>query len=162
MKKIIVACFFTLAFSFFTSAQDRVEESTSSHNQLNWEGSFKKAQKLAKAQEKPLLIFFTGSDWCGPCKMLVTDFFDSEKFKEIAAEEFILYEADKPRNNDLITEAQKEDNAKLRTKYKVNSYPTIIILDSKGNEIGRKKSYNLMRDTSYHYQFLEETLNKIK
>ena len=45
-----------------------------------------------------MLIFFTGSDWCGPCKMLVEDFFESDKFKEIAEKEFVLYEADFPRN----------------------------------------------------------------
>ena len=159
MKKIVLTCFLVVTTAFYGIAQTSIESSAIN---LKWEKTFKNAQKLAKSKNKPLLIFFTGSDWCGPCKMLTEDFFDSDKFRKIAESDFVLYEADYPRNHDLLTEIQIKDNSVLKAKYGVNSYPTIIILDSKGNEIGRKKSYNLMRDTSYHYQFLEEVLKKVK
>jgi len=152
MKKIILSLLFVVGFSFLSVAQNHV---------VKWQEDYDKAVKKAKEQHKPILIFFTGSDWCGPCKMLVEDFFESEKFKNIADESFVVYEANFPRNKDLITQKQRKNNYYLSTMYGVNSYPTIIIIDENGNELGRKKSYNLMRDTSYHFQFLKNILRDI-
>lgn len=154
MKKIVLSCLFLISSVALMKAQDNVEHS------VNWVKSYSKAKEVAKKENKALLIFFTGSDWCGPCKMLVADFFETEKFKKIADAGLILYEADSPRNKDLVSDSQREDNLKLSAKYKVSSFPTIIILNSKGKEIGRKKSYNFMRDPSYHFSFVEELLKK--
>lgn len=158
MKKILLICLFTVAISEFLNAQDSVEMS---HNKLNWQKSFGKAKRIAKTNNKPLLIYFTGSDWCGPCKMQVADFFESDKFKEIADKEFVLYEADTPRNIDLVTESQKSDNNKLKNKYDIFSYPTIIIIDENGKFLGKIKGYNLMREVDYHYAFIDSVLKKI-
>jgi thioredoxin-related protein len=158
MKKIIVVCFLSLAVSGLLNAQESVELS---HNRLNWQQSFEKAQELAKSNQKPILIFFTGSDWCSPCKMLVADFFESDKFKVLADKEFVLYEADTPRNRDLVTKSQKSDNRRLKNKYDISSYPTIIITDEKGKLLGKMKGYNLMRNTNYHYSFIDAVLKKV-
>lgn len=131
------------------------------NHEVEWEKDFDKAKKIAKRQHKPLLIFFTGSDWCGPCKMLVEDFFESKKFKKLANENFVIYEADFPRNRDLITAKQRKNNYYLSRMYDVGSYPTIVVIDEKGNVLGRKKSYNLMRDTSYHFKFLRDIIKNI-
>ena len=156
MKKIVLSCLFLVGSVLFVKAQDSVEIKHS----VNWEKSYAKAQKIAKKKNKDILIFFTGSDWCGPCKMLVEDFFETEQFKNIAEKDFVLYEADNPRNRDLVSDTQREDNLKLGREYKVNSYPTIVVIDNKGKEIGRKKSYNFMRDPSYHFNFIEEVVKK--
>lgn len=157
MKKIILVCLLTLTTNTFVKAQDAV---SLSEDNLKWEQKFKNAKELSKASKKPLLIFFTGSDWCGPCKMLVEDFFESERFKKLAEKDFILYEANYPRNLDLVTSSQKEDNLMLKKKYGINSYPTIIVVDGNEKILGIKKSYNLMRDASYHFDFVESLLNK--
>ena len=156
MRKIVLSCLFLVSSVFLVNAQDSTEVKYT----VNWEKSYSNAEKIAKKNNKSLLIFFTGSDWCGPCKMLVEDFFETEKFKNIADKDLVLYEANNPRNKDLVTGAQREDNLKLGTKFNVSSYPTIIVLSSKGKEIGRRKSYNMMRDPSYHFNFIEETLKK--
>ncbi len=149
MKKIILGILFIVGFSSVTFSQE---------DAVNWQTDYEKAVKIAKKEKKPLLVFFTGSDWCGPCKMLTEDFFDSKKFKKLADENFIIYEADFPRNKDLITQKQRKNNYYLSTLYNVNSFPTIVVIDRNGNELGRKKSYNLMRDTSYHFNFLTNVL----
>ena len=159
MKKLLMLFLISLSISICTYGQ---ESANSTHANLNWQQNFKTAQKLAKLEEKPLLLFFTGSDWCGPCKMLVTDFFESDKFSELATKEFILYEADFPRNKDLVTKSQRTDNTLLKQKYKVTSFPTLLIVNFKGKKLGKKKGYNLMRETSYHFDFLESILKNIK
>lgn len=159
MKRIVVVCFLIFGVFKFMNAQDSV--ALSIHN-LSWEQQYDVAKKLAKSTKKPVLIFFTGSDWCGPCKMLVTDFFETDKFKKIAESEFVLYEADSPRNRNLVTKSQVSDNNILKSKYDVSTFPTIIIVDKNGKLLGKMKGYNLMRDTRYHYAFIESVLKKIK
>jgi thiol-disulfide isomerase/thioredoxin len=65
MKKLLFLAVLFIGFSAF--AQEEV--------QLNWLTDFKKAKKISQKEKKPILIYFTGSDWCPPCKMLKEDFF---------------------------------------------------------------------------------------
>ena len=146
MKRLVLSLLF-VTYTAFLFAQD-------SHNptdfgrevvtqKAKWQKNFEKAQKLAKRKNKPLLVFFTGSDWCGPCKNLQKD--------------FILYEADFPRRTDIITPEKKKENIKIQRKYGVRGYPTILILNSKGEEIGRRVGYSFMRDPEPHFQLLINT-----
>lgn len=152
MKKLTFSLIFIFGFLFLTFAQEQ---------KVNWQEDYDKAVKIAKKQNKPVLIFFTGSDWCGPCKMLTQDFFNSSEFVKLAEDKLVIYEADFPRNRDLTTESQRKKNYYLSTMYDVESYPTIVVIDKNGNELGRKKSYNLMRDTSYHFKFLSDILESM-
>lgn len=124
---------------------------------LHWEESFYKAQKKAKKQGKKILLFFTGSDWCGPCKALEEDVLHTNKFKELT-KNTILYKADFPRATDLVSKKQQKENNKLKRKYHISSYPVIVIINQYGHIIAQKKSYSLMRDPSYHFSFLEQNL----
>jgi ribonucleotide reductase beta subunit family protein with ferritin-like domain len=93
--------------------------------------------------------------------MLKADFFESDRFTKFADEKFVLFEADFTRNVDLVSSSQKADNLILKNKYKISSYPIIIILDKKEKIIGVKKSYNLMRDPSCHFNFIESVIKKL-
>ena len=50
---------------------------------LDWQPTFKMALKKSKKQNKPVLIYFTGSDWCSLCKILDEKLFHILNFKEI-------------------------------------------------------------------------------
>ena len=149
---------FLIVITFITSGYAQDSVAINHDSTTIWQQDFSKAEKLTKSTDKPLLIFFTGSDWCGPCKMLVSDVFESEKFNKEVQNDFILYEADFPRNKDLVTASQRSDNYKLKNKYNVSSYPTIVIVNGKEKVLGKMKGYNLMRDTSYHYSFFDDIL----
>mgnify|MGYP000853031508 CR=1 FL=1 len=60
--------------------------------------------------------------------------------------------------NSLLNNWKRKNNYKLKNKYNVSSYPTIVIVNGKGNALGKMKGYNLMRDTSYHYTFFDDIL----
>ena len=153
MRKLFLICF--IAFGNLLFSQEIIEDQSEN---LNWQPNFDLAQQIVKSQKKKLLIYFTGSDWCGPCKMLDADFFDSDRFKQIAIKEFVLYKADSPRNRDLVTDTQNNNNNKLKLKYNVSSYPTIVIIDTKGRFLGKFKGYNLMRETVYHFDFIASVM----
>ncbi|MBT8317427.1 MAG: thioredoxin family protein [Lutibacter sp.] len=153
MKKLTLIALFL--FYLGVNAQDSINLSLET---LKWEQDFNHAKSISKLEEKPILIFFTGSDWCGPCKKLVSDFFESERFKKISKKDFILYKANFPRNKDLVTDLQVAENTRLKKKYEVTSYPTVIIVNANGKVLAKRKGYNLMRDTSYYFDLIDSVL----
>ena len=36
----------------------------------NWQTSFEESKQLADRENKSIILVFSGSDWCGPCKMM--------------------------------------------------------------------------------------------
>ena len=38
---------------------------------------------------------------------------------------------------DLVSKSQKKDNSKLKNKYGINSYPTIVIIDENEKVLGK-------------------------
>lgn len=102
---------------------------------LNWLTNFEMAQAQAQAGKKTLLINFTGSDWCPPCLMLERQVFEQPEFAEYAAKNLVLLKVDFPRIKMQSLE-EKAANRKLAERYEIYGFPTIVLLDSSGKEIG--------------------------
>ncbi|MBK1829571.1 thioredoxin family protein [Verrucomicrobiaceae bacterium R5-34] len=98
----------------------------------NWMNDFKAAQKKAAAENKDLLVDFTGSDWCGWCIKLNKEVFQHDPFKTGVADKFVLVELDFPRDKSKLSKETQEQNAALQAKYEVRGFPTILLLDSEG------------------------------
>ncbi len=127
---------------------------------LNWQTDFEEAKQLASKQNKLILIYFTGSDWSQPCKMLNKDFFYTEKFQKIAAKNLILVRVNSPRRPDLISGFQKDKNLKLKKQYNQKVLPTVVLTDANGTSLGMVESYNYLHDTSKHYDLIDGALKK--
>ncbi|MEP6672336.1 MAG: thioredoxin family protein [Chthoniobacter sp.] len=106
-----------------------------------WTDDYAKAVTQAKAENKKLLLDFTGSDWCGYCMVLHKEVFSTAKFKDWAKQNAILVEVDFPRKKQLSKKLQAQ-NEELKGKFPFNGYPTIVVLDADGNELGRKTGYH--------------------
>ncbi|MCH2032828.1 MAG: thioredoxin family protein [Tenacibaculum sp.] len=118
-----------------------------------WNLTYKEALDLSKKQKKPILLYFKGSDWCGPCKKLDEELFNTEKFKKLSKKYFVLYEADIPINQDLLSPKRLEKNKKLAKKFKVSSYPTLFVINHRQKVLGVKKGLIL---TEYYYPFFQK------
>lgn len=145
---------FLVVLALFTSTFIFAQEG---HSQLQWETDFELAKQKAKQSKKNILMLFTGSDWCPPCKKLKKEFFNSEKFK-IYSDRFILVYVDFPRNKELVAPETAIQNKKLNSIYKVSSLPTILIVDYIGKKLDMKKGYNSGGETKQHYDFLNKNL----
>ncbi|MGB7734608.1 MAG: thioredoxin family protein [Thermoguttaceae bacterium] len=99
-----------------------------------WQTSFQAAQAKAKAQKKILLVAFTGSDWCPWCKKLKAEVFDKQPFASAAHKRFVLVQIDFPHEKKLPNEL-KEQNGKLAKKYKINTFPSVLLLKPDGELI---------------------------
>lgn len=101
-----------------------------------WMTDFEAAKKLAKKENKNIFIDFSGSDWCHWCVKLDEEVFHKPEFIKYASENLVLFMADFPRSKTQTAEV-KQQNQALMQKYGVRGFPTIIILDSDANKVGR-------------------------
>lgn len=164
MKKSILSFLFLgmFSFSFVSTPKEKLDKENDA-NVLTWQTSYDDAVKLAKKKKKPLLVFFTGSDWCGPCKMLHADLFENEEFITLANKKLILYKADFPRNGgSVVTPEQKLKNSELQSKYGVGGFPTVIVLNSKNEVIGKQVGYNRKQTTTYHLKMINDAIVNYK
>ncbi len=106
-----------------------------------WMTDFAKAQEKAKKEKKMVLVDFTGSDWCPPCKALHKNVLSSEEFVSYAKDNLVLVEVDFPHGKPQSAE-QKAANKELAGKHKIEGYPTVIVFDSNGKELDKKVGYD--------------------
>ena len=105
-----------------------------------WLTDYKAALEQAAKENKPVLLDFTGSDWCGWCVKLDKETFSEASFKKFAAGNLILVEIDFPRNKPQSDEVKKQ-NRELQAQFGVDGFPTLVLLDSKGKEIAKNPGY---------------------
>ncbi len=100
-----------------------------------WLSDFETAQAEAKASHKLLLLNFTGSDWCIWCKKLQAEVFGQAEFNSYAKDNLVLVTVDFPRRAPLAPEVKKQ-NEELAQKYQIEGFPTIVLLNAEGKQVG--------------------------
>jgi len=105
-----------------------------------WSTNYDESLKKAATENRMVLLEFTGSDWCPPCKRQAADVFAQPAFEEFASANLVPVKLDFPRYAEQ-SEEQKAANQALAQKYKVQGFPTLILLDSKGTELARMDKY---------------------
>lgn len=107
---------------------------TSNINESNWFTSLETAKKEAKANNKNILLVFSGSDWCSNCRRLDKSVFQQQEFKNFATKNLVLLSADFPmKKKNRLSKEQTEHNESLAKKYnKKGVFPTVLLLDHTG------------------------------
>ncbi len=108
---------------------------------INWLSDFSIAKTESQNRKKYLLMEFTGSDWCPPCKALAEEVLEKKPFASFAEEHLVLLKIDFPKKKPLTAD-QKKYNQQLAEKYRVEAFPTLIILDLNGQEVARETGYS--------------------
>jgi thioredoxin-related protein len=106
-----------------------------------WIVDFQEAQKRAAEEGKSILMEFTGSDWCPPCKKLKAEVLDTDVFKTKTPEHYILLKLDNPRDKSHQSEEEIAQYQKLSAEYKVRGVPTIILADPQGKPFAQMVGY---------------------
>ena len=113
--------------------------------ELEWLTNLPQAKSQAKAENKVVLMDFTGSDWCPPCKKLKKDVFSSEEFATFAKANLVLVEVDFPKTKKEMEKQSaelKKANEALSTKYNIEVYPTVIVLSPEGKQLSKETGYD--------------------
>jgi protein disulfide-isomerase len=114
------------------------EESTAPTSETHglWQTDLPSALATAKAENKHILMDFSGSDWCGWCIKLENEVFSKAAFIDYAQENLVLVLVDFPRKTQLPAE-QAAANQALAQKYQVQGFPTVLILNPQGELVER-------------------------
>jgi thioredoxin-related protein len=135
VKNLAIAVLIALGLTFVGSASA----------DSPWGNDLKKAQEEAKTSHKPVLLNFTGSDWCGYCIMLDRAILSKPEFKDYASKNLVLVEVDFPNRGGARWKAQsidvKKQNAELAEKYDVMGFPTLVIVSPEGKTLWRFEGY---------------------
>ena len=108
-----------LGLLLFTNTSATLRKSGIEFSNIGFEAAMKKSSKSGK------LIFIDAyTDWCIPCKKMASTSFMDEEVGEVFNANFI----------NLKVEMEKEaDGQQIAARYRVNSYPTLLIIDGDGN-----------------------------
>ncbi len=105
-----------------------------------WTRSFEEAKQLAAEEGKAILMEFTGSDWCPPCKALHKNVLSQDVFQTVK-EDYILLVLDSPRDKSLVTPAEQEQYQQLSAKFQVRGVPSVFLADAKGRPFHFQSGY---------------------
>lgn len=134
MKKTLISLLLVLG-SFAVQAQE-----------LTWETDINKAIKVSNKTKKPMLLFFTGSDWCGWCIRLQKEVLKTPEFAKWAKENVVLVELDYPRRTPQ-SDAIKAQNSDLQQTFGIQGFPTVWFATA--NVKSGKPSYTGIGNTGY-------------
>jgi len=156
MKSTKTFLFITIALSCFMIScreaepiDNKVDEAVAAEAEREvvaelWMTDFEAAKVKAKAENKPMLLDFTSSDWCVWCIKLDKEVFGEAAFKDYAAAELVLVELDFPDPKGQLAKGQsaqlKAQNEALAKQYGVRGFPTILLLSPDG-ELIEKTTY---------------------
>ena len=90
---------------------------------------------LAKSEKKPVFIDFY-ADWCAPCKVL-----EESVFRDYDVAEYMNKNVINVRVN-----IEKGKGASIKEQMYVRVLPTLLFLDSNGDEIARKEALPLIEE----------------
>lgn len=102
---------------------------------INWLTNYDEATKISRSTSKPMLLLFTGTDWCSWCMKLEEEALNTADFADLVADKFVFVKLDFPLNRKQIPEIINQ-NKQLKKQFAITGYPTVVILDPQQRAIG--------------------------
>jgi len=99
-----------------------------------WYVNAEDAKEAAEAARRPVLLLFTGSDWCGYCIRLENNVLSTSAWDSFAEENLVLLKVDFPRRKNL-SKRQLQENRALQSTYGIRGYPTLVLTDADGTKL---------------------------
>ncbi len=124
-----------------------------------WPSDYAQAVAQAKTEQKPMVLSFTGSDWCPACQELDKYVLNTGVFRDYVAKNLVFIEVDMPQHKSQPAALQQQ-NMQLVTKYGVHGFPTLVILNSDGKYLDQIVGYAEMGPKGYIAQI--EGIARIK
>ena len=97
------------------------------------------------------------TNWCPPCIALHEKVLSTKAFLNFAKEHFVLVTVDFPQNK-IQPDNLVQANRILAREFRVESFPTVLILDANGTEVHRVNGYNGASAADY-LKALKKNLN---
>jgi len=125
LKKILVVLFVFVGLGVNAQSDYVINDPVSTEG---WSNNANDVFAKAKAEKAPIMMNFTGSDWCIWCKRIKAEIFETPEFKAWAKEKNLqLLELDFPRNKKQSDELKAQNNS-LKNEVGIKGFPTLIII----------------------------------
>ena len=99
---------------------------------VTWEHDYAAAVKRAKA-EKKVIFMDLWTEWCGPCLHLQKNVFPTPEAQAALAKVVPFSSLVQKRDGTPVAEGTR-----LADKFRLNAFPTLVILDADGKEVRRQ------------------------
>ena len=109
-------------------------------SEASWGTDLPAALNRARSENRMVLLDFTGSDWCGWCIKFDKDVLSTGQFAGYAKSKLVLVRLDFPHHKEQDA-ALKRANEQLSKQFGVDGFPTFVLLNSAGKELGRQVGY---------------------
>ncbi len=112
------------------------------------------AKKIAKQENKNILIVLTASEWCKPCIKMKKKVFSEFEFINYINNNLVLFLIELPGGTIKFNSPEYQSYDKFRTKYNSNALPSLILTNFEGKKIkilnGRMTSLkNVMNELNF-------------
>lgn len=116
-----------------------------------WNYDLESARRQAMAENKNILLVFSGSDWCTRSMQLEKSLWQSEEFSEAAKNNWVLLRADFQQKKGMPTPVDINDPKIILTeKYNRDGFfPFFVLLDKNGKVISKQGYENLATPGDY-------------
>jgi protein disulfide-isomerase len=101
---------------------------------------YDQALAAARSYHAPLLVLFTGSDWCPYCQKLDQEVLSTPDFQSYVAGHFVFVTIDDLRNTP-VPDDEKKQITDLERKFNVHGFPSMLVLDNHERTIGGVEGY---------------------
>jgi thiol:disulfide interchange protein len=106
---------------------------TYASSSLNWSRSYQDAVAQAQSTSKPIVILFTGINWCPACMKLEREVLTRPEFAQAVGNRFVFLKAEFP---DYVEEAMANSPYRpLLDRYGVDSFPTMVVVNASGQRL---------------------------
>ncbi|RLE20864.1 MAG: hypothetical protein DRJ08_06410 [Acidobacteria bacterium] len=135
MKTIALALIIALGITSSAYALDALKKGVEPGK---WTQDLNAATEYAKDNNLPIMVMFTGSDWCYWCKLMESSVFSGDEFFKWAKDKLVLVAIDFPRDKSKVPAEYQARNQELGKDFQVRGVPTYVFLKPDGKtEIGR-------------------------
>ena len=111
----------------------------------NWSTNYTATLSKAAKSNKKVLVLFTGSDWCGFCKVLLKNVLSTELFAELAEKHLELVYLDSPSKKVPMPTEQRRYNMQTSQKLRFGGgVPSAVVLNQTGEIVGQIRGYRAL------------------
>ena len=141
MRKVFLLLL--LACSLGAGTQLCAENNWKQGPDSTWFIKLEPALEKAKRENKFVYVLNTGSDWCGFCKVLMSEVLSRPIFKEFARKHLVLVYLDSPSKKVYMPQEQRDYNRRVARQLRMGGgVPSVALLNSLGQKINSIGGYS--------------------
>lgn len=138
----LTICLMCVGLSAITLKAEDGQVRTKGAELGEWTQDVEAARELARKSGKYLFMNFTGSDWCGWCKLMDEHVFSQPGWIAFARENLALAFVDTPKDASRVPEEYRERNKALKREYGIKGFPTFLVFGPDGHFAGKTGAIN--------------------